>query len=224
EAVKLAADNSKLVVETESLRALEQQLQDRDAQIAKVQGELAALLEAAAKQQEALSEAEGRYQQLLKSTAMQSVAGLPIAAAGRVSTGSASGAATRRQAGNRNVFIQIVGAPGVGKSSLLEALIQEHDPAQLAKFNEQKANFMTHHQIQVGERFLKLLDCSGNARASHLVKEWFGRSTWVFVVYDLANSKSLEAALALTQEVHSSGARVMLFGSKFNVDKGASIQ
>eukprot|EP00913_Durusdinium_trenchii_P002631 g2437.t1 len=89
--------------------------------------------------QEELHEAEGRYQQLLKNTAMQS-------------DGKSSMASTRPRrssTGQRNVFIQLAGAQYTGKTSLLEALIQEYEPSALQKFNEQKSNFMAHHQLQV---------------------------------------------------------------------------
>ena len=42
----------------------------------------------------------------------------------------------------RSVDIQIVGASGVGKTCMLEGLIKEHDPAQLSKFQQDRANIM----------------------------------------------------------------------------------
>ncbi|CAE7480335.1 XI-B [Symbiodinium pilosum] len=216
EAAKLAAENSKMVVETESLKKLEEALEDKNTQISQVKEELTSMKEASAKQQDQLQDAESRYQQLLKSTAMQSISGLPSA--------PKAAAAPRRQTGQRNVFIQLAGAQNSGKTSLLEALIAEHDPEQLPKFNEQKSNFMAHHQIQVGDKPVKMLDCSGNARAAHLVKERFARSTWVFIVYDLSKKESLDYAVSLTHEVQASGARPLLFGNKYNVDKGAQIE
>lgn len=220
EAARLAADNSKVVVDTESLRKLEQALKDRDAELEQVRAEIAKLKETSTKQQESLAEAEGRYQQLLKNTAMQSVAGLPGGAAFAPRTTAVG----RRSGGNRNVFIQLVGSQNVGKSAMLEALIQEQDPAQLAKFNEQRSNFMSHHQIQFGDQLVKILDCSGNSRAAHLVKEWFGRSSWVCVVYDLSNKETLDHALSLAHEVTAAGARLLLLGNRFAADKGAPIQ
>lgn len=98
------------------------------------------------------------------------------------------------------------------------------DPQQLPKFNEQKTNFLAHHQVKVGEKTIAVLDCSGNSRAAHLVKERFNRSLWVFIVYDLAKKESLDYALALMQEAHSAGARPLLFGNKYNVDRGGQIQ
>ncbi|CAK9086208.1 unnamed protein product, partial [Durusdinium trenchii] len=71
EAATLAASN-KVVVETESLKRLETSLEEKTTEISQVKEELMALKTASAKQQEELHEAEGRYQQLLKNTAMQS--------------------------------------------------------------------------------------------------------------------------------------------------------
>ncbi|CAK9103071.1 unnamed protein product, partial [Durusdinium trenchii] len=137
EAATLAASN-KVVVETESLKRLETSLEEKTTEISQVKEELMALKTASAKQQEELHEAEGRYQQLLKNTAMQS-------------DGKSSMASTRPRrssTGQRNVFIQLAGAQYTGKTSLLEALIQEYEPSALQKFNEQKSNFMAHHQLQ----------------------------------------------------------------------------
>lgn len=214
EAAKLAADSSKMIVETESLKSMSQSLEDKNTQIAQVQAELSSLKSASAEQQEELQKAESRYQQLLQNTAMQST-GMP---------GAAPRAQTKRQTGQRNVFIQLAGAQSTGKTSLLESLISEYDPQQLPKFNEQKTNFLAHHQVKVGEKTIAVLDCSGNSRAAHLVKERFNRSTWVFIVYDLAKKESLDYALALMQEAHSAGARPLLFGNKYNVDRGGQIQ
>eukprot|EP00439_Symbiodinium_sp_Y106_P043124 s3238_g5.t1 len=206
------------------LDATEQALSEKTSEISQVKEELVSMKEASSKQQEQLQDAESRYQNLLKSTAMQSIAGLP-SAAGAQPKAAAKATGPRRQAGGqRNVFIQLAGAQSSGKTCLLETLIAEHDPQQLPKFNEQKSNFMAHHQIQVGDKPVKMLDCSGNSRAAHLVKERFARSTWVFIVYDLSKKESLEHALALTQEVHAAGARPLLFGNKYNVDKGDPIQ
>ncbi|CAL1158168.1 unnamed protein product, partial [Cladocopium goreaui] len=191
EAAKLAADSSKMIVETESLKSMSQSLEDKNTQIEQVQAELSSLKSASAEQQEELQKAESRYQQLLQNTAMQST-GMP---------GAAPRAQTKRQTGQRNVFIQLAGAQSTGKTSLLESLISEYDPQQLPKFNEQKTNFLAHHQVKVGEKTIAVLDCSGNSRAAHLVKERFNRSLWVFIVYDLAKKESLDYALALMQEV-----------------------
>ncbi|CAE7723889.1 XI-2, partial [Symbiodinium sp. CCMP2456] len=249
--------------------AQEQALSEKTSEISQVKEELVSMKEASSKQQdgtsraesgnkipgpgtqEQLQDAESRYQNLLKSTAMQSIAGLPSAAGAQPKAAAKATGPRRPQGGQRNVFIQLAGAQSSGKTSLpgpkaqalprLEALIAEHvcaqaaphlsrceleneDPQQLPKFNEQKSNFMAHHQIQVGDKPVKMLDCSGNSRAAHLVKERFARSTWVFIVYDLSKKESLEHALALTQEVHAAGARPLLFGNKYNVDKGDPIQ
>jgi len=102
--------------------------------------------------------------------------------------------------------------------------IKEHDPAHLQGFNDQKQNLMAHNHIQINDRILRVLDCSGNSRAQHLVKEWFVRSHWVLVVYDIANSKSYEYAAELTKEVSAAGARVLLFGNRWNVDQGRQVE
>lgn len=225
EAAKLAADTSKTVVETEALNKMKEQVEERDAELAKLKTELEELKAAQKDGAQKLQDAEQRYQQLLKSTAMQSTAGMTMG----VGVGAGAAAASRAPAragakSNRNVNIQLVGSQGVGKTSLLEQLIKEQDSAQLAKFVEQRSNLMSHHQIQIGEKMLKLLDCSGNVRAQHLVKEWFGRSHWVFVVYDLSKQDSLEHAMELCKEVHQAGARVVLFGNRWSVDQGEAVQ
>mmetsp|Transcript_124923 Transcript_124923/g.266607 ORF Transcript_124923/g.266607 Transcript_124923/m.266607 type:complete len:1729 (-) Transcript_124923:634-5820(-) len=226
EAARIAADTSKVVVGSETIVKLETQLAERDADLQKLQAEIEEMKARTKTQTESLAAAEGRYQQLLKSTAMQSMASLPGGGGATMAPSAAPRAATARTGknANRNVFIQLVGSQGVGKSSLLETFIEQQDPAQMQKFIEQKQNLMSHHQIQVGERLLKLLDCSGNTRAQHLVKEWFGRSCWVFVVYDMSNAKSLDYALELSKEVSAAGARVVLFGNKYNVDQGHQVQ
>jgi len=228
EAEKLAADAAQAQANSEALEGMKKDMEERDAELATVRAEMEKLKEFNEQQREELKGAEARYQQLLKSTAMQSMANLG-------GSGQISAAAPQRQsvaptrvgaklATNRNVFIQIVGSGGVGKTSLLEVLIKDHDPSQLQKFHEQRPNLMTHHQIQMGERLLKLLDCSGNSRAQHLVKEWFSRSIWVCVVYDMSSPKSLEQALELSKEVSAAGAKLILFGNKYNIEHGQTAQ
>jgi len=205
-------------------------MEEKDGEIAAVRAEMDKIKEFSESQREELKGAEQRYQQLLKSTAMQSMANL--GGSGQISAAAApqrqsSVAPTRagaKLATNRNVFIQIVGCQGVGKTSLLEVLIKDHDPSQLQKFHEQRPNLMTHHQIQMGERLLKLLDCSGNSRAQHLVKEWFSRSMWVCVVYDMSQPRSLEQALELSKEVTAAGAKLILFGNKYALERGEAAQ
>mmetsp|Transcript_66996 Transcript_66996/g.193594 ORF Transcript_66996/g.193594 Transcript_66996/m.193594 type:complete len:1699 (+) Transcript_66996:102-5198(+) len=224
EAAKLAADNTRMIVETEKVEAMSKHLEERKAEIAQARDEIEKVKAESQAEQEKLQEAEYRYQQLLKSTAMQSTAGMNMGATGSrapVAAASRLGAAHRA---NRNVNIQLVGAPDVGKSKLLERLINEQDPQQHPKFLDQKTNLMAHHQIDVGGKMLKLLDCSGNVRAQHLVKEWFGRSHWVFIVYDMTRPQTLEHALELTKEVQSAGARALLFGNRWNVDAGQPVQ
>eukprot|EP00927_Polykrikos_kofoidii_P034051 TRINITY_DN28881_c0_g1_i1.p1 TRINITY_DN28881_c0_g1~~TRINITY_DN28881_c0_g1_i1.p1 ORF type:complete len:1724 (+),score=363.79 TRINITY_DN28881_c0_g1_i1:63-5234(+) len=231
DAENLLADTSKLMVDRDAYEKLQKELEDSTAEVGRlkvVEEELASLKEAHKKQSETLTSAEARYQQLLKSTAMQSMATLNAPGERYAGVaGAAAGArttATSRLGGrlgtNRNVHIQLVGSQYVGKTSLLETLIKDHDPAQLPKFEEQKPNLMTHHQIQICDRLLKVLDCSGNVRAGHLVKEWFGRSQFVVVVYDMASNASLKHAMELSAEVINAGAKVVLLGNKWSVDVG----
>lgn len=220
EAAKLAADNSKTVIEAEKLEAMNKQMTERDSELDSLRSELQSMKETHAKQQEQLKSAEANYQQLLRSTTMQSVG----AGAGT----SAHGAASRHGSGSRghrNVFIQLVGASGSGKSTMLGELMKEHDPSAMTNFEEQRSNLMTHHTLQIGQRTLKFLDCSGNERAGHLVKEWFGRTQWVFVIYSLADVKSYQKALTLMAEARQAGAGVVLFANKYDVGKeGKEVQ
>jgi len=241
EVAKRAAECAQAKLVEDALAELNVQLKDKESIIT----ELLAGRDKEKAEQETLkndlARSEKNYNTLLKSSAMQSVSslgtsGMPpnLGAAGGPNATSASAAVAARASGvmsnrmggkvsNRNVFIQLVGATGVGKTSLLESLIKAEDEVQLQKFNEQKPNLMSHHQIQIAERLLKLLDCSGNIRAQHLVREWFSRSVHVFVVYDMANAKSLEHALELAKDVHATGARLLLLGNKYNVEQGQPI-
>ncbi|CAE7446087.1 XI-2 [Symbiodinium pilosum] len=85
-------------------------------------------------------------------------------------------------------------------------------------------NLMVHHQFQIGGRTLKFLDCSGNDRAAHLVKEWFARTQWVFVVYSLTDTRSYEKALGLATEARQAGASVVLFANKFDLNQGKPVE
>jgi len=244
EAMKLAADNTKTVVDTETLEKMKAQVEEKGNEASELRKEIEELKEQQTKQQERLQDAEGRYQQLLRNTAMQSTAGMtmgtkPAAGGAALPTPAAALAAkygqqaqspaaalSQRYGGqrsNRNVNIQLVGQCGTGKTALLEALIKAEDAASLPKFQEQRSNLMSHHQVKIGDKLLKVLDCSGNARAQHLVKEWFGRSHWVFVVYDMSKVASLEYAMELTKDCHQAGARVVLFGNRYEVDNGKPV-
>jgi len=222
EAAKSVNDPAKVVIESQEFQQLQEDLANKDAKCVSLEAEVAALKERCAQQQETITAAEARYQHLLKSTAVQSMANV----GGGMMNVSNRNATSSRLAGkpHRNVDIQLIGSAGVGKTSLLEHLIRDHDSAQLQRFQEQKPNLMSHHQIQVGDRVLKLLDCSSNVRAQHLVKEWFGRSHWVFVIYDMAQPRTLENALELIKDVKAAGAKVVLFGNKWSVDQGQQVQ
>merc|ERR1712061_135435 len=57
-------------------------------------------------------------------------------------------------------------------------------------------------------------DCSGNTRGAHLVKEYFGRSKCVVVVYHVTDKTSLVQAKKIAVDAHSAGVtRVILFGN-----------
>ena len=132
------------------------------------------------------------------------------------------------RASNRDIDIQLVGSQGVGKTSLLQSLIQECDLSQLNYFQIDKHYLMSHYQIRVntsnGYRALKVLDCSDNPRTTHLVKEWLGRTHWAFVVYDLCNPQSFENSLDLLKDVQHAGANIVLFGNMHFVENGQQAQ
>eukprot|EP00933_Yihiella_yeosuensis_P053397 TRINITY_DN5162_c1_g1_i1.p1 TRINITY_DN5162_c1_g1~~TRINITY_DN5162_c1_g1_i1.p1 ORF type:complete len:1220 (+),score=306.13 TRINITY_DN5162_c1_g1_i1:2-3661(+) len=226
EAAKLAADNSKSVIEAAKLEELNTELSTKDSALAELQKELAEIREKHSKGEEALKTAEANYQQLLRSTAMQSVGGggVPAPTGGPAVVADPQRRGSAGRGSGRQVFIQLVGAAGVGKTSLLGSLVQEHDPQQKANFDEQKSNLMSHYQIQVYGKMMKFLDCSGNERAAHLVKEWFSRSQWVFVVYNLNNAASYQKAEALMADARQAGAGVVLFGNKFDVKDGQAVE
>jgi len=238
EATRQTSEAMSTAVSSEAIDEMKQTLEDKDKEAGSLREEIDSIKEATEKTKQDHQKTDMRYQQLLRQTTLESTANFPktAAAAGGAGAGAAAGPGAIRvstgagpsarltgklaSANNRNVFIQLVGMQSVGKTCLLETLIQEWDPQQLPKFVEQRPNLMTHHQIQIGDRLLKLLDCSGNVRAQHLVKEWFARSIWVCVVYDVANAKSLEYALDLAKEVEKNGAKLILFGNKHAMDHG----
>mmetsp|Transcript_46607 Transcript_46607/g.134896 ORF Transcript_46607/g.134896 Transcript_46607/m.134896 type:complete len:1333 (-) Transcript_46607:65-4063(-) len=235
EVTKKVAECAKAKLVEEALGKLQVEMEEKEGVIKSLTEELNKLKATQENLTAEHARAESLYKSLLKSSAMQSVNTLQssnLATLGPGARGPAAGASAAgvprqsmtKMAANRNVFIQLVGATNVGKSMLLESLIRAEDEQQLAKFNEQKPNLMSHHHIQIGERLLKVLDCSGNLRAQHLVREWFTRSIWVFVVYDMANARTLDHALELTKEVHNAGARLLLLGNRFNVEKGEPCQ
>lgn len=221
EVAKRAADESQTVVETKKLNEMHKLMEDRDKELTQLQNAIEEEKNNAKKQQEKLQDAENRYQKLLKSTAMQSTAGM--AGTGPSNAQRLSTRVSQNRS-NRNVFIQLVGSSGVGKTKLLAGLIQEQDPTQLKTCQDQVTNLMSHYQILVDGEKRKVLDCSGNVRAQHLVKEWFPRSQWVFVIYDMSNKASLEYGLEITKEVCAAGARVVLFGNRYNVDQGRPVE
>merc|ERR1719453_706276 len=140
-----------------------------------------------------------------------------------VSMPQGMGGGQRNQFQNRSVDIQLVGAPGVGKTALLEAYVKEFDPQQLAKIQMDRSatgSFLGRYQIQSVDGALKInfLDCSGNPRAQSHIREYFQRSLWVFVVYDICNLNSFTVAKELLKQAHAAECRVLFFGNKFALD------
>merc|ERR1719359_332094 len=136
-----AAEQAKKAVESEAIDKIKEQMQEKEKECEDLKTELASVKAELAKSQEALQSSENRYHQLLKMQAVS--AGQQV----NLNTTAASGAPATKGGGtrmggktgsNRNVDIQLVGAQGVGKTSLIEQLIKDHDQAQLARFNEQK--------------------------------------------------------------------------------------
>eukprot|EP00427_Karlodinium_veneficum_P009223 CAMPEP_0169080892 /NCGR_PEP_ID=MMETSP1015-20121227/10721_1 /TAXON_ID=342587 /ORGANISM="Karlodinium micrum, Strain CCMP2283" /LENGTH=1694 /DNA_ID=CAMNT_0009140647 /DNA_START=1 /DNA_END=5085 /DNA_ORIENTATION=+ len=218
DAATQAAQSAQDAVESDAMVKMKEVLSEKDALKEQLKTELAEAKEAFEKTKAEYQNSEKKYQQLLQ---MQAQGG-----------GQASRAQPRpggKSTSNRNVDIQVVGFQGVGKTALLEQFIKEKDGGQLDRFNEQKVNLMSHHQIKVSEggqeKLLKVLDCSGNPKARKLVNEWYARSKWVFVVYDMSKSESLDDAMDLASQVSKAGARCVLFGNKYHVEKdGAPVQ
>jgi len=212
EAVKQAAEAAKTVIDTDSLNAMQAQLDLKDKDISELQAEIATLKQEAAKQKEDLSAAEARYSQLLKSTAMQSVHHQPQASSARASNKKA-------ERSRCTVDIQLVGAPGVGKTALLEAFVQQYDPESAAKVTQEKQNMLSHVICKFEERQIKFLDCSGNHRCDHLVREWYNRVNWVFLVYDVTSQTSLQHCLGMMKELSGTQTKFVLFGNSYKIAK-----
>jgi len=225
EAARQATESMNSAVDSEAIDDLKRQLQEKDAEAAELKNQIDNLKEQIEQQQSELKSSEVRYANLLKSSAMASMAqALPAGSSAPRATPGTTQMGGKPGATHRNVFFQLVGCQNVGKSALLEGLIREHDESALTKFHEQKPNLMTHHQLEVDHRVFKLLDCSGNSRAQHLVKEWFARSVWVCVIYDMSQPKTLETALELAKDVTQSGAKLILFGNKYHIEQGQAAQ
>eukprot|EP00913_Durusdinium_trenchii_P032553 g30475.t1 len=96
EAAKFAADETKTVIETEKMEAMNKQMSERDEELAGLRKELQEMKESHAKQQEALKSAEANYQQLLKSTTLQSVGAGAAGTVAPVRSGGSRGHRNRR--------------------------------------------------------------------------------------------------------------------------------
>jgi len=214
EAMAHAATAAQTAIETEKLEAMMKKMQERDDEIAQLKKEIEETKLDQQQKRKKVEDAEARYQKLLTDTATQSTAAMGGGGYGASATG-------KKMKSTRNVHIQLVGLPSVGKTALLEDLVksQAPDTATMEKFLQQKSSLMSHHQVKVGGEVLKILDCSGNARAQRLVTEWFPRTSWVFLVYDMSSQESLEYVLQLSGEVQKAGARVMIFGNRWSADK-----
>ena len=151
-----------------------------------------------------LDETKARYMQLLKTTSQTSAA-----VHGSPSPSNAlgpDGVSPRRSLDaqksikvKRSIDVQLVGATNVGKTSLLADFVTKESPEMLERLNEQRSTLLAHHQLTLDGAPLKILDCSGNPRASHLVKGWFASAQWVICVYDVCEPETLTVALDLME-------------------------
>jgi len=185
-----------------------------DAQSASVIEKLRSELEQKEKDMSALKDRlnarDQQYKALLHSSS-SSVAGGTVPRSGLQSTRSTR-AGTASQ--GRYVDIQLVGGQGVGKSWLLERLIKECDPSQLRQFEEHRVNLVAQYNLTIEGKPLKMLDCSGQAKAMPVVEGWFAKAKWVVVIYDLCDPKSLQFALEnALPKAKMAGANLVLFGN-----------
>ncbi|KAF4705085.1 hypothetical protein FOZ63_012578, partial [Perkinsus olseni] len=198
--------------ESASVVRLRQSLVDANSKSEVLESENERLKDELARVNKEREESEAKYQTMLKNTVYQSQAATHQGPAPSRAATDAAGL------GARNVDIQLVGPQGVGKSPLLAGLIQQLDPSKMPEFERNRSNLMAHYQLQFKDnagrdRVLKVLDCNGNKRAQHLVREWFARSRWVICVYDMCSKDSLHQALDLMREGGRMGASVLLFGN-----------
>merc|ERR1719201_2590149 len=210
-------ETTRLVVE-ELRRELSEKTKEQD-ELKTVLAELDAKLKASKENETKLADLS---EQLLKNMTQVSA----VKMGGTAGTAGPARAGAGPEGGSRrNVDIVLTGVSKVGKSALLRQLLVDYDNEALQKFDEpsNKVALMAHHSIKIDGAGIKVLDCSGNERARHLVKEWFQRAIYVFVVYDLCSPESLDAALALLPEVQQAGASCVLFGSKWQVEQGGKV-
>eukprot|EP00397_Hematodinium_sp_SG-2012_P000521 GEMP01000522.1.p1 GENE.GEMP01000522.1~~GEMP01000522.1.p1 ORF type:complete len:1700 (+),score=383.46 GEMP01000522.1:143-5242(+) len=123
----------------------------------------------------------------------------------------------------RTVDIQFVGASKVGKTAMFEAFARNY-PETAAKIesnrNQGEMPIMGRYEMAIGEQTLKVLDCSGNARASTHIRNYFPRSRWVLCVYDVTNNDTFIAAKDLLLAAVKNNAQVVLFGNRYNAEQG----
>ena len=69
---------------------------------------------------------------------------------------------------------------------------------------------------------MRVVDCNGNQRAGRLVKDWYTKTGFVFVVYDVTSEDSFQIAKEIVSEVANSGmgAQIVLFGNTYSSDIG----
>lgn len=218
EAADAAAEQAKNQQLQEKLQELEGHKTSKDEQIITMQGSLEELEKELKAKKEKCEGVDKKYQNLLRSETVKATTGTKAAPENE--------RPKPKLASSRNVDIQLVGASGVGKTKLLEILIEEHDRDQMETFKKQKAqgNLMSHYQIQIGSGVLKVLDCSGVVKAKNLVKDWFVRSCWVFVVYDVTKPDTLATALELVDQVKEAKSKVVIFGNKWAAENGGAVE
>eukprot|EP00929_Paragymnodinium_shiwhaense_P105640 TRINITY_DN7068_c0_g2_i3.p1 TRINITY_DN7068_c0_g2~~TRINITY_DN7068_c0_g2_i3.p1 ORF type:complete len:1669 (+),score=441.76 TRINITY_DN7068_c0_g2_i3:89-5095(+) len=128
------------------------------------------------------------------------------------------------RAGERTLDVQLVGANGVGKTAMLEALFKEHDEACAKQMQTCKNLLLVHYTLESLPvsptqqlQKVKLLDCSGEDRASKLVERWFKNATTIVLVYDPTRRDTFVKACELLPLVTKVGAQAILLANTYNL-------
>eukprot|EP00927_Polykrikos_kofoidii_P033783 TRINITY_DN28629_c0_g1_i1.p1 TRINITY_DN28629_c0_g1~~TRINITY_DN28629_c0_g1_i1.p1 ORF type:complete len:1639 (-),score=351.19 TRINITY_DN28629_c0_g1_i1:61-4977(-) len=126
-----------------------------------------------------------------------------------------------------HVDIQIVGSCEVGKTSMLEGLFKDNNiDAALKQLEVSRSLMMVHYfvpNVLVNSAVLpnlKLLDCSGEERASRLVVRWFANANWVVLIFDPSRLETFEHVRRMLPEVQKAGSKALLVSNPHNVAKG----